>query len=90
MTVDALVARVRSALETNSKAYPMEEVVALCPDLSWNQIFQAIDNLSRNGQVQLSLDRKRTYRVKIILSRRNEKLTRGFNRERVQCRLRSN
>jgi hypothetical protein len=78
MIVDAVVARVRGALETNSRAYLMEEVVALCPDLSWSQIFQAIDNLSRNGQVQLSLDRKRTYRVKIVHSRRNGELSHGL------------
>jgi hypothetical protein len=42
----------------------MEEVMDLCPDLTWNQVFLAIDYLSRTGQVHVRLDAENTYRVK--------------------------
>ena len=41
----------------------MEEVVALCPELTWNQVFLAIDYLSRTGQICVTVDPGRTYRV---------------------------
>ena len=41
----------------------MEEVASLCPDLTWNQVFLAIDYLSRTGQVCVMMDSEKTYRV---------------------------
>jgi hypothetical protein len=41
----------------------MEEVVGLCPELTWNQVFLAIDYLSRTGQICVTIDPGRTYRV---------------------------
>ncbi|MCP9451158.1 MAG: hypothetical protein NNA23_00585 [Nitrospira sp.] len=65
MTVTAVetIARVRLALEQLGTDCAIEEVVGLCPDLTWNQVFLAIDYLSRTGQVRISLDQHRTYRV---------------------------
>lgn len=31
----------------------LEDLVHGCPDLTWNQIFLELDQLSRNGEVQL-------------------------------------
>jgi uncharacterized protein (DUF433 family) len=63
MTFAAITARVHSALEELGSDWPMEEIVGLCPELTWNQVFLAIDYLSRTGQVRVTLDAARTYRV---------------------------
>jgi len=42
----------------------MEVVVGLCPELAWNQVFLAIDYLSRTGEVCVTLDSKGIYRVR--------------------------
>lgn len=42
---------------------PLEEVMDLCPDITWNQIFLAIDHLSRTGQIRVRLDASKTYWV---------------------------
>jgi hypothetical protein len=44
----------------------MEDVVKLCPGLTWNQVFLAIDHLSRTGLVRVTLDSTRNYRVKAL------------------------
>ncbi len=31
----------------------LDDVMLQCPDLTWNQIFLAIDRLSRNGEMQV-------------------------------------
>jgi hypothetical protein len=63
MTFSAVTSRVHSALEALGSDCPMEEVVGLCPELTWNQVFLAIDYLSRTGRVRVTLDADRTYRV---------------------------
>lgn len=63
MAVSTIVARVHRALEELGTDCPMEEVMGLCPDLTWNQVFLAIDYLSRTGQIRVTLDSGRTYRV---------------------------
>ena len=63
MAVSATIERVRSALEQMGTDCPLEDVVGLCPELTWNQVFLAIDYLSRSGQVRMTLDPGRTYRV---------------------------
>lgn len=63
MVMTEIIARVRGALEQVESNYPLEEVVALCPELTWNQIFLAIDHLSRTGQIRVTIDPGRTYRV---------------------------
>ena len=55
--------RVLTALQEQGTRYPLEEVVELCRDLSWDQVFLAIDCLTRNGRVCLMLDLNKTYWV---------------------------
>jgi hypothetical protein len=47
---------VRRRLEANGPACSIDEVVDLCPDLTWNQVFLAVNHLNRTSQVQLVLD----------------------------------
>ena len=35
------------------KSLTLEQVVALLPELSWNQVFTTVDELSRRGQIIL-------------------------------------
>ncbi|MDF0676028.1 MAG: hypothetical protein P0120_17100 [Nitrospira sp.] len=63
MVFAAIIVRVHGALEQLDSDCSMEELVTLCPELTWNQAFLAIDYLSRNGQVRVTLDGDRTYRV---------------------------
>ncbi|MBS0183181.1 MAG: hypothetical protein JSS39_12330 [Nitrospira sp.] len=63
MTLAAIIVRVHGALEQLGTDCSMEEVATLCPELTWNQVFLAIDNLSRSGQVRVMPAGDRTYRV---------------------------
>lgn len=63
MVFAAIIVRVHRALEEFGADCSMEEVLTLCPELTWNQVFLAIDSLSRNGQICVTLDGDRTYRV---------------------------
>lgn len=63
MAVSATIARVHDVLAQLGTDCPIEEVMDLCPDLTWNQVFLAIDYLSRTGQVRVTLDPANTYRV---------------------------
>ncbi len=63
MVLAAIIVRVHRALEQLGTECPMEEVRTLCPELTWNQVFIAIDYLSRAGQVRVTVDGDRTYRV---------------------------
>jgi hypothetical protein len=58
-----IVNRVRSVLEDRGTACSSDDVTQLCPDLTWNQVFLAIDFLSRTGQADIILDPKRVYWV---------------------------
>ncbi|MDC8447244.1 MAG: hypothetical protein LV473_02690 [Nitrospira sp.] len=59
--------QVRERLEQHGTACPLEleEVMELCPELTWNQVFLAIDYLSRTGQVRVMMDVGKTYTVQI-------------------------
>lgn len=65
MVFAAIIVRVHRALEQLGTECSLEDVVTLCPELTWNQVFLAIDYLSRSGQVQVRLDGDRTYRVQV-------------------------
>ncbi len=65
MTMAMLNDRIRTTLEQLGTECPLEEIVDLCPDVTWNQVFLAIDHLSRTGQVRVRLDTNRTYWVQI-------------------------
>lgn len=65
MAIAGIISRVQQALENLGSDCAMEDVVGLCPELTWNQVFLAIDYLSRTGRVQVTLDSGRTYRVAV-------------------------
>jgi hypothetical protein len=65
MNMAAIIDDVRTRLEANGPECRMDQVVDLCPDLTWNQVFLAVDYLSRTSHVRLVMDRAR-YWVKII------------------------
>lgn len=68
MAVEGMIQQVYEALEQRGTDCPLEEVSALCPHLTWNEVFLAIDYLSRNGQVRMTVDDGRTYRVEAVHS----------------------
>jgi hypothetical protein len=57
---------VQSALENLGSDCPMEEVAGLCPELTWNQVFLAVDYLSRTGQVRMRLAHGRSYMIRAL------------------------
>lgn len=59
----AHIDQVRDRLERRGTACPLEEVMELCPELTWNQVFLAIDHLSRTGQVRVTMEVGKTYTV---------------------------
>jgi hypothetical protein len=64
----AIIDDVRTRLEANGPECRIDEVVDLCPDLTWNQVFLAVDHLNRTSQVQLVMDRACRYWVKVLPS----------------------
>ena len=69
MRVETMVQQVYGALEQLGSACPLEEVGALCPEVTWNEVFLAIDYLSRSGQIRMTVDDGRTYRVQAVHAR---------------------
>ncbi|MGQ0555363.1 MAG: hypothetical protein ACT4PN_05380 [Nitrospiraceae bacterium] len=65
MDTTTLIGRVKTTLEQVGTDCPLEEMMDLCPDLTWNQMFLAIDDLSRRGEVQVTMEADRTYRVQV-------------------------
>jgi hypothetical protein len=61
------IERVLTALQQQKTPYLMEKVMELCPDLTVDQVFLAIDYLTRSGQVYLTMDPSRTYWVRASL-----------------------
>lgn len=41
----------------------LEEVTRQCPDLTWNQVFLAVDRMSRSGEIRLVPRGRGTYMV---------------------------
>jgi len=68
MQVSVMIDRVYGALEQFGTTCSMEEVVGLCPDLTWNQVYLAIDYLNKTGKVSVALDPDRTYTVRVYPS----------------------
>jgi len=68
VSVAAAIENVHQALKTRVNECTIDDVIGLCPNLTWNQVFLAIDHMSRTGQVQLKMDRARCYRVKVLPS----------------------
>jgi hypothetical protein len=63
MMMSAMISHVQDALEQLGTDCPMEEVAGLCPELTWNQVFLAMDYLSRTGEVRVTVDSGGIYRV---------------------------
>lgn len=49
----AYIDQVRERLEQLGTACPLEEVMELCSELTWNQVFLAIDYLSRTAHIRV-------------------------------------
>lgn len=65
ITIDLVqIDRVLTALQQQGRRCTLEEVLGFCPDLMDDQVFLAIDYLTRSGRVCLTLDVNRTYWVK--------------------------
>ncbi len=58
---DALILQ---ALESGEAA-TIEQLVTLLPELTWNEIFSAVDRLSRNGAIHL---RRRDFTYELALA----------------------
>ncbi len=43
----------------------LEELVVACPDLTWKQVFLAVDRLSRTGQVHMTMKGPGIYTVSL-------------------------
>jgi chromatin segregation and condensation protein Rec8/ScpA/Scc1 (kleisin family) len=50
----------------------MEELTSHCPQATWNQVFLALDKLSREGQVALRQQGPGRYKVGLASQRRIE------------------
>ncbi len=62
ITIDQVhIDRVLAALRQQETWYRLDAVDALCPDLTLEQVFLAIDCLARSGQVCLRVDANQTY-----------------------------
>ena len=71
MRLAAIKVRVHRALGQLGTDCSLEEVVTLCPELTWNQVFLAIDDLSRAGQVRVTRDGDGTDRVQALTPSRS-------------------
>lgn len=64
MTITAANDRIFTTLKQLGAECPLEEVMDLCPDITWNQAFLAIDQLSRTGHVLVRVDSDRVYWIR--------------------------
>lgn len=47
----------------------LDDLIAFCPELSWNQIFGEVDRLSRNGHLRVILLGRGRYRLTVASER---------------------
>lgn len=59
------IERVLTALRQQGTRYRLDEIERLCPDLTCDQVFLAVDHLAQSGQVCLTWDSNRTYWVNL-------------------------
>lgn len=59
----AHIDEVRDRLEQLGTACPLKAIMELCPGLTWNQVFLAIDYLSRTGHVRVMMGVDGSYTV---------------------------
>jgi len=53
MAINHTEVLVLEVLQSSPKRLPMDEIVGRLPTLSWNQVFLAVDSLSRKGMIIL-------------------------------------
>ena len=53
MAVNHTEVLILDVLQSSPQPLPMEEIVGRLPCLSWNQVFLAVDSLSRKGLINL-------------------------------------
>ena len=56
MTTERILQSVLGALRASGEDCFLEDTMALCPHLTWNQVFLAVDDLSRTGRVRMTRD----------------------------------
>ena len=49
----------------------LEDLARRCPNLTWNQVFLAVDHLSRTGKVRLVHAREGGYIVSLLRQQKN-------------------
>jgi hypothetical protein len=57
--------RLLAALKELGRACPLEDTVSLCQDLTWNQVFLAIDDMSRSGRIIVTRNSSGAYWVRL-------------------------
>ncbi len=57
--------RLLAALKALGRPCPLEDTVGLCPDLTWNQVFLAIDDMSRSGHVIVTRNSAGAYCIRL-------------------------
>ena len=71
MSVSAMISRVQNALESLDTDCPMENIADLCPEVTHNDVVLALRHLSRTGQVRVTLNPDRTFRVHVCRGQRS-------------------
>ncbi len=64
--VETIVENVHRVLHLHGRECLIEELIALCPELTWGQVVLAVNHLSHTGQIQLKRDRARGCTVKAL------------------------
>ena len=54
-------------LQTGSR-WQLDELVSACPEFTWNQIFLALDEMSRSGEVYITRERHSGYTITVLSS----------------------
>ena len=65
MLVSEIISRVHDAVAQSETDCSKEELLGRCPELTWNQVFLALDYLRQTGQIQIMSDPDERYRVPI-------------------------
>jgi hypothetical protein len=50
----------------HTRTCDLEEVTRQCPNLTWNQVFLAVDRLSRSGEIMLVPRGRGTYTLTLL------------------------
>lgn len=59
-----------NALKFNQGPLTFEDIIMRIPELTWNQVFSAVDDLNRTGQVVLT---RRGFEYEIQLARNTDR-----------------